>query len=262
MFPVLYFLLRIQSQKTGLFLLSRILQECFLSTTSRQVPPNIPCFTQFPNTNLWTFLNVLSYRTKREAARRQTSIYMLLGSYTWYSPIHSSPKMLALVPLDQTTNTRVRSSGWQFKANRVWERDCVRNYSSQNGQGRLSPLRETAVLLAASCRSTDSLVRRQKIMGISLFKGGIRAKSSEEHWNGTSGILTHPAEISAVFLSQRICFIFSITHAWEHDVMLKLTRTPLSVKASSSKREKWADDLLTTQIDSFCYPGPWNSAKF
>lgn len=52
---------------------------------------------------------------------------------------------------------------------------------SQNGKGRLSPFRETTVLLAASWRSTDSLVRRQKIMGISLFKGDIRAKSSEEH---------------------------------------------------------------------------------
>lgn len=53
----------------------------------------------------------------------------------------------------------------------------MRNYSSQNGQGRSSPLRETAVLLAKSWRATDSLVRRQKIMGISLFKGGIEQKA-------------------------------------------------------------------------------------
>lgn len=138
----------------------------------------------------------------------------------------------------------------------------MRNYCSQNSQGRLSPSRETAALLPACWRSTDSLVRRQNLTGISLFKGGIRAKSSEEHWNGTSGILVHHAEISTVFLSQHICFISSISQAWEHRVTLKLTRTALSAKASLSKREKQADDLLTTQINSFCYPGPWNSAKF
>lgn len=82
-------------------------------------------------------------------------------------------------------------------------------------------------------------------MGISLFKGGRRAKSSEDLW--------HPAEISAVFVSQHTWFIFCSTEAGEQDV-----RLPHSV----SSREKWADDLLTAHIDSFCYPGPRNSAKF
>lgn len=85
-------------------------------------------------------------------------------------------------------------------------------------------------------------------MGISLFKGGRRAKSSEDLW--------HPAEISAVFVSQRTWFTFSSTVAGEQDVRLQLSRAALSVRDMLLNREKWADDLLTTQIDSFCYLGP------
>lgn len=89
-------------------------------------------------------------------------------------------------------------------------------------------------------------------MGFSLFKGDRSAKKD----------LWHHAEISAVFVSQCIWFIFSSTVAGEQDVRLELSRTALSVRDLSLNREKWADDLLTTQIDSFCYPGPGNSAKF
>lgn len=85
-------------------------------------------------------------------------------------------------------------------------------------------------------------------MGISLFKGGRRAKNSEDIW--------HPAEISAVFVSQCTWFIFSSTVAGEQDVRLELSRTTVSVRDASLNREKGADDLLTTQINSFCYPGP------
>lgn len=56
-------------------------------------------------------------------------------------------------------------------------------------------------------------------MGISLSKGGRRAKSSEDLW--------HPAEISAVFVSQCTWFTFSSTVAGEQDVRLQLSRAAL-----------------------------------
>lgn len=203
--------------------------------------------------NLWTFLYLWRCNTKPEAVRRQTSIWASF-SYKWYSATHSSPKLLTPVPLDRVMKHQSLELKRTIQSNKgLGKRLCEEFLQPEEGRSAES-LERNSSPVSSKWKVNRKPCSKAKIMGISLFKGGKRAKSSEDLW--------HPAEISAVFVSQCSWFIFSSRVAGEQHVRLELCRAALSVRDLSLNREKWADDLLTAQIDSFCYPGPGNSAKF